>query len=153
MKKLMQTKTRLKVAALMFAPIVCASLMQAVLGAERTPPNNNSYGGSLKSNYVTSSSNRAHQVSKTATQTGQKIVTDPRRNQVVMTGTKGLPESQILLRHNELAPGLSRQQAMALESENGHLPPWVEQEMRQKGLLKNAAKVSKSSHLSTATYR
>ncbi len=119
-----------------------APLAQSAFSAETTPPNNNSDSGSFKSNYATSASTQANPTPKTVTKVGKNVVTDPMKNQAVMPGTQGLPESQVLLRHDDVAPGLNRQQAMQLESENGKLPPYVEQEMKDKGLLKEAKKTT-----------
>jgi hypothetical protein len=124
-----------------------ACLAQPAFSADTTPPNNNSDSGSFKSNYATSASSQANSAVKTVIKVGKNVVTDPKKNQSVMPGTQGLPESQILLRHDDVAPGLNRQQAMELESQNGSLPPYVEQEMKQKGLLKeekNMPNISRS---------
>ncbi|MDR3613937.1 MAG: hypothetical protein P4L53_10230 [Candidatus Obscuribacterales bacterium] len=119
-----------------------ACLTQPAFSADTKAPNNNSDSGSFKSNYATSFSNQANQTPKTVTKVGKYVVADPRKNQAVMPGTQGLPESQVLLRHDDVAPGLNRQQAMELESQNGSLPPYVEQEMKAKGLLKDATKTT-----------
>ena len=120
-------------------------LWASVSTAHAGSPNNNSDTGSFKSNFTTSTQSQPQATSgaKTLNRTGQSVVTDPSKNQPVMTGTQGLPESQILLHHDDVAPGLNRQQAMELEAQNGKLPPYVEQEMKSKGLLKDAKSPAK----------
>jgi hypothetical protein len=140
----------MKNAVIIFA---LACLAQPAFSAETTPPNNNSDSGSFKSNYATSACSQANPATKTVTRVGRNVVTDPKKNQAVMPGTQGLPESQILLRHDDVAPGLNRQQAMELESENGKLPPYVEQEMKDKGLLKEEKKTPNTSRSKPATFR
>jgi len=153
MNNSVQIKVRITAAAVVFAQIAFTCLTQPAFTAETTPPNNNSDSGSFKSNYATSSSSRANPATKTVTKNGKNVVTDPLKNRAVMPGTQGLPESQILLRHDDVAPGLNRQQAMELESQNGSLPPYVEQEMKAKGLLKDAKKVPKTSRPNVPTSR
>jgi hypothetical protein len=126
------------VAFVVFCGFVCET--QVVYSAETTPPNNNSDGNSFKSNFTTSTVNKPTTFEKTLNATRQKVITDPAKKEAVMPGTQGLPESQILLRHDDVAPGLNRQQAMELEAQNGKLPPYVEQEMQAKGLIKDAKK-------------
>jgi hypothetical protein len=153
MNNSVQTTVRLTSAAIAFAQIAFAYINLPISAAETTPPNTNSDDGSFKSNYVTSSSNQANRATRTLTRTGKNVVTDPKKNQAVMPGTQGLPESQILLRHDDVAPGLNRQQAMELESQNGSLPPYVEQEMKEKGLIKDAKNAPKTSRPKATTFR
>lgn len=127
-----------KIALLVFTQIALTSPLSPAYSTETTPPNNNSANGSFQSNYATSSTSQPKPNAKVVTRNGKEVVTDPRKNQPVMPGTQGLPESQVLLRHDDVAPGLNRQQAMELENQNGKLPPYVEQEMKAKGLLKDA---------------
>jgi uncharacterized membrane protein len=47
-----------------------------------------------------------------------------------------LPESTVLMQHDELLPTQNRTQAMALEAENGHLPAAEEQELNRRGFKK-----------------
>lgn len=128
-----------------FASLLIGCSICTVLSARATPPNNNSDNGAFKSNYTRSTANQPNPKANTVSRDGREVVTDKRKNQPVMTGTQGLPESQVLLHHDDVAPGLNRQQAMELEAQNGRLPPYVEQEMKSKGLLKDAKSVSKMS--------
>lgn len=44
-----------------------------------------------------------------------------------------LPETAVLLQHDDVLPTQNRTQAMVLESENGHLPAAEEQELVRRG--------------------
>jgi hypothetical protein len=46
-----------------------------------------------------------------------------------------LPESTVLVQHDDVLPTQNRTQAMVLESENGHLPAGEESELKRRGFV------------------
>ena len=52
------------------------------------------------------------------------------------TSTNSLPESKVLLQNDNVLPTQNRTQAMALEAENGKLPAGEEDELKNRGLIK-----------------